>query len=115
MPSFQLTDQELFCRGHDGFCATAHLEGHYVVVVHAGSTAKGDGLRDDRFLKQGVVERHGDGYRFLLDFPFSTANQAVTYVLGVPKGEGRAWERLRNGSDQTLRELFRLAGWEWLI
>ena len=116
MPRFQLVDAILRCRSDDREVdANAHLEGHYVLVVHAGSIAKGDGLRDERFLKQGVVEPFGTGYRFKVDFPFVSPTDATTYLFGVPKGKGRGWDRFITDSGQTLRQLFAAGDWDWLI
>lgn len=111
MERFQLIAGELVC-GENAARATGTLEGHYVLVVRAGSTAKGHWIIDERMLQQGVVQREGELLRFKFDFPFPNPTTAAEYILGQGKSGWLAW---KSTSGQTLRELMRLAGWEWLI
>ena len=114
MTRFQLIHDKLICRTDDGTAqATGHLEGHYVVVVHAGSTANGHRLTNDRLLKQNVIERYGDGFRFLVDFAYQSPHAASEFILGDTRPVG--WDAWKSSSGKTLRRLFDDAGWLWLI
>ncbi len=114
MTRFQLIHDDLTCHSEDGTAkATAHLEGHYVVVVHADSTAKGDWRTNERLLKQGVIKRDGDLFRFLVDFAYQSPHAASQFVTGDTRLV--AWDTWKSASGVTLRNLFKNAGWLWLI
>ncbi|MCH8342438.1 MAG: DUF4357 domain-containing protein [Planctomycetes bacterium] len=114
MPHFQLIDADLTCIDTDfDVIATGHLEGQSVLVVHTGSTARGDGLRDARMLEWGVVERCGKRLKFLLDFPFKSSASAASFVLGGRQPAGiDSW---KDSSAQTLRQLHIANGLGWLV
>ncbi len=90
------------------------------MVVHAGSTARGHRwvsqachAVNQRLVDQDVVARHGDGFRFQVDFPFESPHAAAEFILGdrAPIGYD-AWKA---ESGKTLRELLCEAGWGELI
>ena len=108
MSHFQPFDDELTCTDTDlDVVATGHIEGEDVLVVHSGSTARGD-IRTSRFLNHGIVERDKDRLRFLVDFPFRTAHDAALFILWGQQPAGpNAWT---TSSGQTLRQLYEAKG-----
>jgi len=84
-----------------------------VLVVFAGSTAVGNRLFNQRLLDQGVIRHDGKLFHFDKDFPFPNPTTASDYVLGNPDTDG--WKSWKNQAGQTLRELVKAAGYEWLI
>ena len=97
MSHFRLIDDELTCTDTDfDVVATGHIEGEDVLVVHAGSTARGD-VRTRRFLDRGIVEWDKDRkLRFLVDFPFRTAHDAASFTTGgaaFESGWNAQWAR----------------------
>ena len=102
---------ELSCEGN-GAKASGHLEGHEVFVVSTGSTAKGHYIVDERMLSHGVVVREGKLLRFVFDFAFPNPTTASNYILRNRRSGWLAW---KNTTGQTLRELMRHAGCNWLI
>ena len=106
--SVQLFDDELTCKDTDAeVSATGHIEGEDVLVVHAGSAARGD-IRTSRFLDRGIVEEDKDRLRFLVAFPFKTAHNAASFILWGRQPAGPdAWT---TSSAQTLRQLYEAKG-----
>lgn len=110
---FQLFDAQLTCGSDVDVLARGHLEGQTVLVVHAGSTALGNKLTNERMLEWGVVERSGKRFKFLLNFTFQSPADAACFILGFRPPAGiDCW---KDSSGQTLRQLYIANGWGWLV